>query len=69
MPSLRLDLAFLLLMRERQEAMVEILRAKGASRKTFRDAKDPLRMTGYCCLRRCNGKSKRDSSLLRLPLE
>jgi hypothetical protein len=54
---------------ERQEAMVEILRAKGASRKTFRDAKDPLRMTGYCCLWRRNGKSKRDSSLRRLRLE
>jgi hypothetical protein len=25
---------------ERQEALVEILRANGASRKTFRDAKD-----------------------------
>jgi hypothetical protein len=44
---------------ERQAAMVEILRAKGASPKTFRDAKDPLR----------NGKSKRDSSLRRLRLE
>jgi hypothetical protein len=43
--------------------------AKGASRKAFRDAKDPLGMTGYCCLRRRNGKSKRDSSLCRLRLE
>ena len=56
-------------MGERQEAMLEILRAKGASRKTFLDAKDPLRMTGYCCLRRHNSKSKRDSSLRRLRLE
>jgi hypothetical protein len=56
-------------MGERQEAMVEVLRAKGASRKTFRDAKDPPSMTGCCCLRRRNGKSKRDSSLRRLRLE